>query len=186
MKCRGWICFVDNPLTKGYTKKEVRAVYLEGRRLSKGTGHEAGRLLLEQMYRQYVGGSMPEICTEERGQPYFVNSPWHFSISHTPSHVFCALSRKPVGIDAEEADRQIKLRLADKILSPMERKQLDASPDQRKTLLTFWVLKEARVKLSGKGLTGYPNKTEFTLPDPRVREMDGCLVAVIEEEDHVI
>ena len=129
---------------------------------------------------------MPPILVEERGKPYFADSPWHFSISHSKGHVFCALSRKKVGIDAEEADRRINLRLADKILSPMERQQYDAAADQRKALLTFWVLKEAQVKLSGKGLTGYPNHTEFTLSDPRVRELEGCLVAVIEEEDHVI
>ena len=100
--------------------------------------------------------------------------------------MFCALSHKPVGIDAEEADRRINLRLADKILSTMERQQYEAAADPRKALLTFWVLKEAQVKRSGKGLTGYPNHTQFMLSDPRVRELDGCLVAVIEEEDHVI
>ena len=129
---------------------------------------------------------MPPILVEERGKPYFADSPWHFSISHSKRHVFCALSQKKVGIDAEEADRRINLRLADKILSPMERQQYEAAADPRKALLTFWVLKEAQVKRSGKGLTGYPNHTQFMLSDPRVRELDGCLVAVIEEEDHVI
>ena len=129
---------------------------------------------------------MPPILVEERGKPYFADSPWHFSISHSKRHVFCALSHKPVGIDAEEADRRINLRLADKILSPMERQQYEAAADPRKALLTFWVLKEAQVKRSGKGLTGYPNHTQFMLSDSRVRELDGCLVAVIEEEDHVI
>ena len=58
--------------------------------------------------------------------------------------------------------------------------QFDAAPDKRRALLTFWVLKEARVKRTGEGLRGYPNKTDFSLNDPRVTEMDGCLVAVIE------
>ena len=129
---------------------------------------------------------MPPILVEERGKPYFADSPWHFSISHSKRHVFCALSHKPVGIDAEEADRRINLRLADKILSPMERQQYEAAADPRKALLTFWVLKEAQVKRSGKGLTGYPNHTQFMLTDPRVLKLQDCLVAVIEEEDHVI
>ena len=161
-------------------------MYLEGRPIAEGTGHKEGRLLLEEMYRRYVGDPMPQILVEERGKPYFADSPWHFSISHTPRHVFCGLSRKPVGIDAEETDRVVRLRLADKILSPMERRQFDEAADQPRALLTFWVLKEAQVKLSGKGLTGYPNETQFDLSDSRVREIDGCLVAVIEEEDHVI
>ena len=83
-----------------------------------------------------------------------------------------------MGIDAEELDRDINLRLADKILSPMEKAQFDAAEDQRMALLTFWVLKEAQAKYTGEGLRGYPNKTEFSLTDPRVRTMEGCLVAV--------
>ena len=161
-------------------------VFFAHRQLNGESGHDAGRALLAQLYETHVGGPLPLMAVTALGKPHFEHSSWHFSISHTPKHVFCALSRNPVGIDAEEMDRQIKLRLADKILSPMERQQFDAAPDKRLALLTFWVLKEAQGKRSGKGLTGYPNHTEFTLSDPRVREMDGCLVAVIEEEDHVI
>lgn len=161
-------------------------MFLEGIPLGEQSGHEAGRLLLADMYRRYVGGRMPEIRVADRGKPYFADSPWHFSISHTPRHVFCALSMKNIGIDAEEMSRDVKIMLAHKILSPMEKEQYDAASDKRQALLTFWVLKEAQGKLTGDGLLGYPNHTEFTLPDPRVREMLGCLVAVMEEEDHVI
>lgn len=159
---------------------------MEGRELDGMTGHEAGRLLLADMYRRYVGTPMPEIAVTDRGNPYFVGSPWHFSISHTHRHVFCALSDRKVGIDAEELDRNVKIMLANKILSPAEKAQYEKSADKQQTLLQFWVLKEAQVKCTGEGLRGYPNHTEFMLPDPRVREMLGCLVAVLEEEDHVI
>ena len=145
------------------------------------TGHEAGRMLLGQLYREETGQELPPILTGEWGKPYFADSPWHFSISHTPRHAFCVLSRFPVGLDAEELDRQINLKLADKILSPRERAQFDAAQDRRKALLTFWVLKEAAAKLSGKGLQGYPCHTDFDLNDPRVTETEGCLVAVVEE-----
>lgn len=161
-------------------------MFLEGRRIAETTGHEAGRKLLEEMYLRYVGAPMPPIVVTDRGKPCFLDSPWHFSISHSQRHVFCALSKKPIGLDAEELDRNIRLELAEKILSPTERVQLDAAEDKRLTLLTFWVLKEAQAKCSGEGLKGYPNHTEFTLPDPRVRQLQGCLVAVVEEEDHVI
>ena len=79
-----------------------------------------------------------------------------------------------------------RLELAEKILSPVERQQYDAAEDKALALLTFWVLKEARAKYTGEGLKGYPNHTEFMLTDPRVRQLQGCLVAVIEEEDYVI
>lgn len=143
-------------------------------------GHEAGRQLLAQMYLDATGQTMPEILVTDRGKPYFADGKLHFSISHTPCRVFCALSEKNIGIDAEEKDRDIDLRLADKILSARERQQYDAAADKRLALLRFWVLKEAAAKFSGQGLQGYPNKTEFSLDDPRVTEMNHCLVAVME------
>ena len=143
------------------------------------TGHEAGRLLLKDLWQTHVGGELPEIALTDRGKPYFPGSSWHFSISHTKKHAFCALSQVPIGIDAEERDRDISLRLAEKILSPGEKAQFDAAADQRLALLKFWVLKEAAAKLSGEGLKGYPNHTDFSLDDPSVFETDGCIVAVL-------
>ena len=144
------------------------------------SGHEAGRALLAEAYREATGETLPTIAVTERGKPYFVDSPWHFSISHTKEHAFCVLSANPIGMDAEEGDRNINLALAEKILSPGEKKQFDAAADKRRALLTFWVLKEAAAKLSGEGLRGYPNHTDFSLDDPRVTELDGCLVAILE------
>lgn len=146
------------------------------------SGHEAGRQLLARLYREKTGKELPEIRTTERGKPYFVDGNLHFSISHTQKHAFCVLSENNVGLDAEELDRDIRLQLADKILSEWEKAQFDAAADKRKALLTFWVLKEASVKLSGEGLRGYPRYIDFSLEDPRVTEIAGCLVAVLEEK----
>ena len=154
---------------------KIASCALEGR-----TGHEAGRQLLAQLYREETGLDLPPIAVTDRGKPYFPDSPWHFSITHTEGHAFCALSPNPVGIDAEELGRNIRLKLADKILSPGERLQYDAAPDKRRALLTFWVLKEAAVKYTGEGLCGFPRDTNFSLDDPRVTEQEGCLLAVIE------
>ncbi len=143
------------------------------------SGHEAGRQLLARLYREETGSTLPPIRKTERGKPYFEDSIYHFSISHTPKHAFCVLSRENIAIDAEELDRPINLKLAQKILSPAEQRQFNEAPDKRRALLTFWVLKEAAAKLTGDGLRGYPNHTEFSLADPRVTEMDGCLVAIL-------
>ena len=123
---------------------------MQGKPIISGSGHREGRKLLEQMYLQNVGGPMPEILVTERGKPYFADSPWHFSISHSKGHVFCALSLTPIGIDAEEMDRAIHSRLSDKILSDMERQQYDAAEDKQKALLTFWILKEVTITISDK------------------------------------
>ena len=144
-------------------------------------GHDAGRQLLKQLYREETGEDLPPICIAERGKPYFQDSAYHFSISHTRAHAFCVLAKNNISIDAEELDRKMDLRLADKVLSPSEKAQFDKAPDQRRALLTFWVLKEAAVKLTGEGLRGYPCHTDFSLEDDRVQQIDGCLVAIMEE-----
>ena len=152
---------------------------IAGEALNGRDGHEAGRELLARMYREETGEACPQIAVADRGKPYFLSGKLHFSISHTKIHVFCALADGPVGLDAEEKDRQIDLRLAQKILSEPEKARLDAAQDKRDALLRLWVLKEAAVKLTGEGLRGYPNRTDFDPADPRITEMDGCYVAVI-------
>ena len=145
------------------------------------SGHDAGRQLLQKLYRQHYKQEMPPIAVTDRGKPYFTAGNVHFSISHTADRAFCVLSDRSVGIDAEPTDRNIDLKLAEKILSPSEKQQFDAAANKEEALLTFWVLKEAAAKLSGEGLRGYPNHTNFSLAEPRVTLIDGCIVAVMEE-----
>ena len=147
------------------------------------SGHEAGRALLARLYREQTGHELPPILTTERGKPYFADHSLFFSITHTKNHVFCALSENNIGIDAEELTRTVRPALADKILSPSEQAQYEAASDKNRALLTFWVLKEAAAKLTGEGLRGYPNRTDFRLDDPRVTERDGCLLAILQQEE---
>lgn len=146
------------------------------------TGHEAGRALLSRMYTAHTGKPMPEILAAQQGKPYWKDCPLHFSITHTRRHVFCAIGPVPVGIDAEELDRQVDPRLAEKALSVGELHQYRQAADPNRALLTFWVLKEAAAKCTGQGLRGYPADTDFSLDDTRVTVRDGCLLAVIQQE----
>lgn len=150
---------------------------LEGR-----SGHEVGRQLLRQLW----GGQLPQIAVTPKGRPYFPDEPFFFSISHSKNHAFCVLSRRPVGIDAEEADRDIDLRLAEKILSPAEKGRYLAAPDRRAALLRLWVLKESWAKLTGKGWGPYLYRTDFSPDDPRITEIDGCFVAILEDEHYAL
>ena len=143
--------------------------------------HQAGLMLLTRLYESRYGQPIPAIRVTPRGKPFFQDSTVHFSISHTKTQVFCVLSDRPVGIDAEDLDRPIRLELAEKILSPTEISYYEQSRDKRDTLLRFWVLKEAAAKCSGEGLRGYPNHTDFSPEDSRIRVMDHCYVAIIED-----
>lgn len=153
---------------------------LEYEKILPGQGHEAGRALLARMYQARFGKELPEILIADRGKPYFADGSAHFSISHTKRHVFCVLSDRPVGLDAEEADRKVNPGLAEKILSPREKDRLDRQTDKRAALLKLWVLKEAAGKLTGEGIKGYPHHTDFSPDDPRIQIIDGCYVAVME------
>ena len=153
---------------------------IAGEPLCGRSGHEAGRELLARLYREETGMDCPEIAVAERGKPYFVDSCWQFSISHTKHHVFCALSHRPVGLDAEEMDRKADLRLAERILSDSEKRHFAEAADKQACLLRLWVLKEAAAKLTGEGLRGFPNETDFDPNDPRITIIDGCYVAAIE------
>ena len=159
---------------------------LESCPVAAGQGHEAGRALLKRMYEAYTGEPMPQILKAERGKPYFLGKKLHFSITHTKRRVFCALSDRPIGVDAEELDRDISLKLAQKILSAPEYARYEKLIDKKEGLLRFWVLKEAQAKCTGQGIIGYPNKTDFSPDDPRVMMQDGCLLAVVEEEEDAV
>ena len=161
-------------------------VKLLWQRLDGENGHEAGRALLRQLYEQTFSRPMPEICVSQRGKPYFADGSCHFSISHCKNHVFCVISDRNIAIDAEEADRPIRLSLAEKILSPAEAARFRDADDPRTTLLKFWVLKEAAAKLSGFGLHGYPEHSDFSPEHPGISIIDGCITAILQEEDHAV
>ena len=154
----------------------IESVALDGR-----SGHEAGRELLSAMYRRQFGKDMPTIALGQWGKPYFADGSAHFSISHTKTRVFCALSDGNVAIDAEEMNRRVSENWAAKLLSPTEYAQYEAAESKAQAILKFWVLKEAAGKLSGKGVTPYPNHTDFSLDDPRITQMHGHIVAVMAE-----
>jgi len=160
----------------------VRGMVIESAPLNGLSGHEAGRELLTQMYRKLTGEDLPPIAVTDRGKPVFTSGNLHFSISHTDRHVFCVLSECPVGIDAEETDREIDLGLADKILSANEKHRYEQAVDKRQTLLRLWVQKEAYAKLTGRGWGSYLYQTDFDPADPDVKEISGCYVAVTEEK----
>ena len=154
-------------------------LYFAHRRLAGESGHDAGRALLAQLYETHVGGSLPPIAVTALGKPYFENSSWHFSISHTKNHAFCVLADAPVGVDGEELTRRVNPALGEKVLSPGELAQYASAADPNRAFLTFWVLKEAQGKCSGRGLGFHPRHTDFMLTDSRVFECDGCLVAIV-------
>lgn len=152
-------------------------------RLDGRSGHEVGRTLLAGLYRKATGQDCPKIVCTPLGKPYFADSPWHFSISHTQNHAFCVLADHPVGIDAEEIGRKINKALASRYLSESEQARLGENPTD--ALLRLWVLKEAAAKACGKGIGNWLKNTDFDPFDPKIQIIDGCYVAILEESHAV-
>ena len=146
-------------------------------------GHEVGRELLEKIYRQTTGEELPPIAVTPRGKPYFPEGKWHFSISHTKHYVFCVLSEHNVGLDAEEKGRKVSPALLEAYTSNIEKERLGRDPQD--AFLRLWVLKEAQSKLSGRGMGNWLKNTDFDPFDQRIQEINGCYVAVLEEENAV-
>lgn len=152
-------------------------------RLDGQSGHEAGLRLLEKLYREKTGEDLPQIARTGAGKPYFLDSHWHFSISHTKNHAFCVLSRGNLGLDAEEMGRKVGEKLVGRFLSEPERRRLGAENDAG--ALRLWVLKEALAKQTGRGIGNWLKETDFDPNDERITMIDGCYVAVLEEENAV-
>ena len=107
-------------------------------------GSAAAYSLLEYAFMAIYGGILPEIAKTPNGKPYFPDRPdVHFSLSHSATHVLCALSGEPVGADIE-SPRCISERAIAYFCSPEERSLFDP--------LDLWVLKESYIKLIGGNL----------------------------------
>ena len=145
------------------------------------SGHEVGRLLLAKLYEQATGEKLPPIAVTPRGKPYFPDGAWHFSISHTEHFAFCTLSRHNIGLDAEEKGRKVTPAMMEKFASETEKSRLGDDPED--AFLRLWVLKEALAKLTGRGMGNWLKDTDFDQFDPRIQEINGCYVAILEEKD---
>ena len=144
-------------------------------------GSPAAYRLLEHMISSEYGIALPEIHKTANGKPFFPSRPdIHFSISHSNTHVLCAVDRAPVGCDIE-SPRKVSERVKDYAASAVELAMFD--------FLDLWVLKESYIKLFGLTLL-VAKKTHFSIcegiivsPDPSVhcklyKDIPSCPAAV--------
>jgi len=118
----------------------------------------ASSYLLESLLQEYFGIAQPiRYGIEENGKPYLMDYPdIYFSISHSGSHVACAISRSPVGIDVEDINRPSKTDWRKVVLSRFFSKEerdelliLNSYTD----FLRCWTFKEAMSKALDRPLS---------------------------------
>lgn len=162
---------------------EARALYPG---TSKHPGSAFGISLMAAAYEDYSGKAvMPKIEHSLLHRSVFFPSPeLHYSISHSKTHVICALSEHPVGIDTEPSDRRVSEKTAAKLATPAELEFL--------SFLELWTLRESYFKLTNEGdlrtLRFYRRLGKIIAPREDVfcrqyKNVEGAVISVCAYED---
>lgn len=109
------------------------------------------------MLRKEFGNDEPILCSEH-GKPYFEHGE-RFSLSHSKNLAVLAVSDFEIGVDAE-TPKSVNESVMCRCFTEDERDFVNGSPEN---FARIWTLKEAVVKLLGKGLT-FPLKSFSVLP----------------------
>jgi phosphopantetheinyl transferase len=144
---------------RGLDEKDARYPALSRRR-----GSAFGVSLLAAAYEDYAGPQRPDLRRLFRGKSLLPDRPqYHYSVSHSKTHVFLALSDKPVGVDTEP-HRPLKQSFIEKLTTPAERACFG--------FFDTWVLRESFYKLTGRGdlrsLRFYRRAARIIAPEPEV------------------
>ncbi len=103
-------------------------------------------------------------------KPGLVPIPIQFNLSHAGTLTAIAVVlHHPMGIDLEDRNRKVDLKIADRFFSPQECEQLHhAGENEKKALFfDFWTLKESYIKAKGRGLSIPLNKFSFFIDKTR-------------------
>lgn len=111
-------------------------------------------LLLKKALREEYGlTENPLFEYGPHGKPFIVGHPEiHFSLSHCREAVACAVSDRPVGIDVESVQRY-RESLAQYTMNDEEQRLIVAAKRPDVAFIRLWTMKEARLKLTGEGIT---------------------------------
>ena len=101
---------------------------------------------------------LPEVRFEPGGKPRFIDSPLHFSLSHSGNLAAVLISEEPCGVDVEQLRPEVAARLHERCMSDAERAR-DCD------FFEHWTKKECIAKLDGRGLPSHPS--EIDTLDPR-------------------
>lgn len=133
-----------------------RLALLDARRgHARAQGIAATLLLTYAVAQRVPDASLPlSIALAEGGKPYLpALRDVHFSLSHSGGWVVCALSDRPVGVDIEQRTPG-RRDVAGRFFHEDEVRYLNSLPEKQRedSFYAFWVLKEAFVKATGRGL----------------------------------
>lgn len=110
-------------------------------------------LLKRALHQEYGIAGNPLFEYGKHGKPSIVGHPdIHFNLSHCREAVACVVSRHPVGIDVESVNRY-KESVARYTMNDRELAQIATAERPDVVFTRLWTMKEARLKLTGEGIT---------------------------------
>lgn len=110
-------------------------------------------LLKKALHEEYGLTENPLFEYGDHGKPYIVGHPEiHFNLSHCREAVACVVASHPVGIDVESI-RKHEDSLVRFTMNEQEVAQIAAAERPDAAFIRLWTMKEARLKLSGIGIT---------------------------------
>ena len=113
--------------------------------------------LLAEGLRRLGLEALPEVRFDPGGKPYFVNSPLHFSLSHSGKLAAALISEEPCGVDVERLRPEVAERLRERCLSDGERAR-------GCDFFEIWTKKECIAKLDGSGMRSHPGEIDTLEP----------------------
>lgn len=98
---------------------------------------------------------------EKNGKPFLCSGQMQFNLTHSDGLSMCAVSKSPVGIDAEKK-RTFSPSLLKRITGEKEHEAVLKSDDANCYSTKLWTLKESFFKQSGEGLCAGLKTTDFS------------------------
>jgi len=136
-------------LSEQRREQALRFKHEQGRR----TCVLAYRLLQRALQQEYGITAKPLFDYGEHGKPVLVGHPGiHFNLSHCREAVICVVGDHPVGVDVESVGRY-KESLVNYTMNDGEISRITAAERPEVAFVRLWTMKEARLKLTGEGIT---------------------------------
>lgn len=121
----------------------------------------AARYCLHQLATEF---DSLQLVQNDRNRPFFKDSDWHISLTHSYPYVAAACSRKNrIGIDVEKPGRNIE-KIAPRFLSTSE---LEKWKEHSNFLTLAWSAKESVYKAVGKPGLSFQKEIEISEFDQR-------------------
>ena len=120
--------------------------------LERKTSALAYILLCEGLRQEYGINEKPVFKYGKHGKPSIVgHDDIHFNLSHCCNAVVCGISGRPIGVDVESLSSFDK-SLVSYTMNPLEQERIMCSPRTDIEFIRLWTMKEAVLKLLGKGI----------------------------------